>query len=245
MALSGALILLLAPAVRADDEADAKAILAQAIKAQGGADKLAAIKATITKGKGKVHVNSMDLDYTSTSSIQGTEKLRIEIDTEVMGMKFTILQIFNKDKGWISVGGMTMDADKDTLQEFKEQMYAQDVAHLVKLTGKDFKLTPVGEVKVAGKEAVGLRVESKGHRDINLFFDKKTNLLVKIESRQKDPQTGKEFNSETFLSDYKEKDGIQVPHKIEIKRDGEAFLEGEVTDYKVEKELSDTLFEKP
>jgi hypothetical protein len=238
-------MLILAPVVRADDQADAKAIIEKATKAHGGADKLANVKAFTSKMKGKVHVMGLDLDFTGSTAMQEPEKMRVEIESEVMGMKFTSLQVFNKDKAWASINGMTMELDKEAVAAFKEKLYLGDVGRLVKLTDKQFKLKPLGEIKVDGKEAIGVHVECKGHADVNLYFDKKTNLLVKTETREKDPASGEEYATSTILGDYKVIDGVQVAHKAEIKRDDKPFVEAEISDYKIEKELSDTLFEKP
>jgi hypothetical protein len=245
VAMSGAFVLMLAPAARADDQADAKAIIEKALKAHGGADKLGKIKAYTSKMKGKVHVMGLDLDFTGSTSVQEPDKMRVEIEAEVMGMKVTSLQVFNKDKAWVSVNGTTMELDKDAIEAFKEKLYLGEVGRMVNLTDKKFKLSTVGEVKVAGKEAIGVRIECKGHADVSLFFDKKTNLLVKTETREKDPASGTEFATETIVSDYKVVDGVQIAHKAEVKRDDKPFVEAEISGYKIEKELSDTLFEKP
>src|SRR5947208_1477821 len=84
--------------------------------------------------------------------------------------------------------------------------------------------------KVNGKPAVGVRVSHKGHRDINLYFDKDKGLLLKIERTVKDLMAGgKESQEEVSYSDYKEVEGVQQPTKLVIKRDGKDYVDGEAT----------------
>ena len=97
----------------------------------------------------------------------------------------------------------------------KEASYARWAGSLVPLLNKGFQLASLGEIKVDGKLAIGVRVSHKGHRDINLFFDKDKGLLVKSEMTVKDPMAGgKEVTQETLYSDYKEVSGVKRPSNL-------------------------------
>jgi outer membrane lipoprotein-sorting protein len=186
------------------------------------------------------------VDYTGDISSQVPDRLRFEMALTVMGTDLKIAQVFRGDKGWVAVNGMVMDMTKEQLAEMKEQMYVSSLTRLVKLRDKEYKLSPLGEAKVEGKDAVGIRVEHKDHRDVSLYFDKKDGLLLKTETRAKDPMAGdKEFTAETFYGDYKKVDGTPVAHKITVKRDGKPFVESEASDVKLAEKLDDSTFEKP
>jgi len=91
-----------------------------------------------------------------------------------------------------------------------------------------------------------VHVEHKGYRDINLYFDKESNLLLKMETRIKDPlRGGEEVAAETLYSDYRNVDGVMTAHKIAIKYDGKTYIESEVTEVKYAERLDDHVFEKP
>jgi hypothetical protein len=232
---------------RADDAAEVKAVLDKAIKAQGGADNLRKYQAATMRMKGKIHGVVADaLDISGETASQLPDRLRAEISITVMGMDFKVVQVLNGNKGWVTLNDKTMEMSKEQLEEARQQMYVSAAAHLVALRDKGYKLSPLGEAKVEGKDAVGLRVEHEGRRDVSLFFDKKTGLLLKTETRARDPMMGdKEFTAETFYGDYKEVDGVQVAHKITVKRDGKPFVESENSDVKLAEKLDDSNFEKP
>lgn len=246
-----ALVLALAALGRADDAADAKAVVEKAVKARGGADNLAKYKADVLKIKGAVHVSGLDIDFTGEISFQQPDKSRTVIEGTVMGTNFKSTRVVNGDKGWIDdllgAARQQRDMSKEELAEERESQNANSIARLAVLTDKAYTLSTVGESKVGDKEAVGILVKRKGYRDVSLFFDKKTHLLLKSETRVKDPQGGgdTEFTQEAFYDDYKKVGDLQVAHKLTIKRDGKAFLESETTEFKPEEKLDDGLFAKP
>jgi hypothetical protein len=245
--LAAGVIVAMTGLARADDKADAAAIVEKAIKAQGGADKLSKQKAVTTKQKGKFYGFGDDgIDYTLDSSSQPPDKIRNEIKGEAMGNQFSFVQVVQGEKGWNSANGQTEELGDEQLKEAKENLYANWVAQLIPLTGKEFTLAPLGDVKVGDKEAVGVKVSSKGHRDVSLFFDKKTGMLIKRETVVKDLMGGgSDANEEVLYVEYKEKDGVKYANKITIKRDGKKYIEAEIVDYKAAEKIDDKVFEKP
>jgi outer membrane lipoprotein-sorting protein len=233
--------------VRADDKAETRAIIDKAIKAMGGKEKLAKEKAATFKAKGKYYGMGAAIDYTGDFAVQPPDKLRFQMDFEVNGMKINFTFVFDGKKGWTKINDKTTAMDKEALAEAREDMYAGRVEALIPLVkAKGYELSPVGEVKVGDHDAVGIRVSHKGHRDINLFFDKKTGLLLKSERTIKDQMMGgKEMSQERLLSDYKEVDGVKRAMKVVIKRDGKKFVVSEISDLETKEKIDDSEFGKP
>src|SRR5439155_7197093 len=76
--LAAGVIAALTGLVRADEQADAKAILDKAIKAQGGEEKLSKNKVISAKSKGKFYGFSDDgIDFSQETSIQPPDKVRM------------------------------------------------------------------------------------------------------------------------------------------------------------------------
>ncbi len=217
-------------------------IVAKAIKAHGGSNKLKKFKASVSKSKGKFYGFGEAIEYTQEMSIQLPDRSRIDIDAT----NFKFMQVLNGDKGWQKFNGDTMEMTKEKVAEGQENMHATQVAHLAVLTDKSYELSALGDVKVGDRMAVGVRIEHKGHRDVSLFFDKENGLLLKSETRGKDTMNeDKEFTSETVFSDYKKVEGVMVAHKIDIKRDGKQYVVSEVSEVKLSEKLDDSVFAKP
>jgi hypothetical protein len=232
---------------RADDKADLQKVIDKAIKAHGGAEKLEKVKALTFKMKGKFYgMGEEGIDFTGEFASQEPDKSRVEISGEVMGTKFKFVQVVNGDKGWKQIMDNTEELDKEGIAEAKEALHAGAVGRLVTLKKKGFNLEPLGEVKIGDKPAIGVRVTRKGYRDVSLFFDKKTNLMVKSERVIKDLEAGgKEVTQEELYEDYKEVKGTQHAHKITIKRDGKKHVDGEMSDFKPAEKLDENTFAKP
>jgi hypothetical protein len=231
--------LLLTAGARADD---AKDILTKAIKAHGGDEALGKYKAARTKSKGKIEILG-GLDFTQESAIMAPDKLKETVEMEVMGQNVRVVTTFDGSKAHIVANGQEVPVEDKIKETLKNAVYAMRVAQMVPLLKeKGFELSPVGEVKVEDKPAVGVRVSSKGHNDISLFFDKKTNLLVKMEHRTVDPMSGNEITEERIITEYGKSDGLPTPKRVLIKHDGNKFMELEVLDVKRLDKIDDSEF---
>lgn len=230
---------------RADDAADAKALVEKAIKAHGGQEKLDKLPGTTIKFKGTFHGMGEGIPMSGEVSAQGPDKQRIDIEVEAGGQKVPIVIILNGDKGWSKIVKDVKELGKDELAEAKEQAYASWVVTLAPLKDKKFTFATTGEIKVEKRPALGVKVSSKGHRDVDLYFDKETGMLVKTETRVKDDTSGQEVTEESFPSDYKDVQGVKQAHKFTVKRNGKLHVEGEASEIKLSDKLDASTFAKP
>jgi hypothetical protein len=89
-------------------------------------------------------------------------------------------------------------------------------------------------------------VSHQGHRDVSLYFDKETGLLVKsVQTVKAQELGGQEVKQEFFQKDYKEVGGVKVPTKHVFLRDGKKYVEAEGTEIKLLEKLDDGTFGKP
>lgn len=232
---------LAAPALTA---AEPKEIIEKAIQALGG-EKLTRLKAGATRTKGTIEVMG-GLPFTQQISAQLPSQFKEAIELDVNGQKVTVITVFDGEKGWLSINGQVRDAEDKLLTELKEAAHMMRVGRLTSLVNdKSCELSPLGDVKIDGKEAVGVRIAAKGYRDINMYFDKKTNLPVKIERRVFDLSSQQEVNEEKFVLEYQEKDGMKIAKKVLVLRDGKKLMDVEVVEVKFLEKLDDSEFAKP
>jgi cell division protein ZapA (FtsZ GTPase activity inhibitor) len=195
--------------LRADDSGAAKEIVGKAIKAVGPEEKIAKLKALTIKFKGKIQQMGMEIPFAGEVIAQGADQNKVSIDIDVNGQKTATNTNHNRKKGWTKIGDMIMDMSEEQLKEVQEGAKESWIASLVPLKDKAYTLSSLGEVKVNDRPALGIRVASKGHRDVNLYFDKDSSLLLKTEMRVKDEMSGQEVNQESYYSDYKEVNGLK------------------------------------
>jgi hypothetical protein len=232
-ATAAILVLGLAVQARAADDKDAKTILDKAIKALGGEDKLAKVKAFQSKGKGTISFGDNDSDFTIESTVQGLDHCRQVFEGEFGGNKVKGEMVLAGDKGFRDFGGMKMDFDKDALANEKRTIYLQVLPMtLAPLKDKEYKIETAGEEKVGDKPAVGVKVTPSDKKDFTIYFDKESGLPIKLIAKVVGFM-GDEFVQETFFADFKEFDGIKKATKIENHRDGKKFLVQQITEFKV------------
>jgi hypothetical protein len=223
----------------ADAQADAAALVEKGLMAIGGRDIATKCKAATWKAQGTFYGMGAGVPYSAVYAVQWPGKFRMEI-VDV----FTL--VLNDDKGWIKAGGEVREMTAEELAEQRENHYSSYVSTLVPLNDKAFKLSTTGETRVGQRPALGVNVAREGHRDVQLYFDKENGRLVKSEARVKAPELGgQEVTQEVFFEDYRAVDGIQVPHKMVVKRDGKQFVEGEDSEVKHHEKLDDGQFGKP
>lgn len=231
--------------IAADDDVGARATVEKAVRAHGSEALLTKFRGLSTKMKGNYHGMGQAIPYTGEVTVQGPDRQRIEIVAEAGGQQFRMIKVLDRDKGWDRVGDATKERDANDLAEAREQAYTGWVTTLVPLKDKAFVLATIGEVRVGDRAAVGVKVSKQGRRDVDLYFDKESGLLIKSESRVKDERTGQEVAEETFLSEYKDVQGIKQAMKFVVHRDGKLYVDGESFDVVLVEDLGDVPFARP
>jgi hypothetical protein len=230
--------------VRGGDSTAARALVEKAIEAQGGEAKLSKFAAVTASFKGTFHGLGEAAPLTGELASQGADRQKTVMEMEAGGEKLRIVHVLNRDKGWTKINDDLEELDADDLAEAKEEAHVEWVATLVPLKDRTFQLATVSEVRIDKRPALGVRVSSKGRRDVTLYFDKESGLLVKSESRVKDDDN-QEVTEETFFSAYKEVQGTKQAMRFTVKRDGKLYLEGEFIAYRLVEKLDDKVFAKP
>jgi hypothetical protein len=219
-----------APLLAQDTEA--WAIVEKAINAQGDKKAAAKLVAGTVKAKGTLHLMDMTFDLTVQAWFQLPDKSKESITVTGNGAKIEIVEAITGDKGWTSFNGTVSDLDDDELKEAKEMMHVDRVTELIGLHGdKEIKLTSLTPANAGDRATVGVKVTKKGRRDVSLYFDKQTNLLIKAEYQAFDPFTEAEVTQEKLFIGYKEYvPGFKSASKITVKNDGQPYMELEIID---------------
>ncbi len=198
-----ALILCRCGGVQAEEKDEARAVVAKAIEAIGGEEKLAKLKAQTWTEKGTYYGMGDGLPFTGKYAVQWPGQFRMEIEG------FFII-VLDGDKGWVKMGDDTKEMTKQELAKRISDQRGSWITTLFPLKDKAFTLTPIEGVKVEDRPTVGVKVTRKDYPEVKLYFDKTTNLLVKCEYRTKAPEMEyKEVTAAVVFSNYKEYDERQ------------------------------------
>lgn len=230
--------------LRADEQADAKAIVGRALTAMGGADKVARFSTAAFKCKITHEHNGQQLQIGGDGVWQGLERIRFNAEFDHGGQPRKLVVIINGDMGWEKKGEQSREAPEPLIRTLKSAFYTMQMLYLLpSLKDQAFTVSLQGEQKLDDRAAVGLTVNHSSHQPVTVLFDKESGLPVKSESRITDPN-GKEILVEFFYRDYQETDGSKRPWKIFVKGDGNEF-HIELTELVAKEKIDDSEFARP
>jgi hypothetical protein len=240
-----AIAALLTAAMASDDAA--RGVIEKAIKAQGGADKVAKLRVARIKVEGTISLapGQPGIPFVLEDWWQMPDQYKTTARFELGGKKVTQTQALDGQSGWMQIDGVTQTMPKEAVAEMREQKYAEDLDRLGFLAAKGIDITLLGGAKVGGREAVGVLVKAKGHRDVKLYFDKESGLLAKREHKVLDSGTGKEVTQEVVFGDYRETDGLKHYRTLTAYRDGKKWVEAKVVELEFFDRLDKKVFARP
>jgi hypothetical protein len=229
------LVVCSAPALKAQDQSDPRAVIDRAIEAAGGEEILAKNKAHTWNETGTFYGMGDGLPFKAAYASQLPDQFKMAVENV-----FTV--VLDGNKGWVNDNEMSAEQ----LAELKETNYAGWVSTLLPLKDKAFTLTAIEGIKIGEETAIGIKINRSGHRDVKLYFNKANGLLAKVVARAKPEELGgKEVDQETELRDYKDINGMKVPMKVVIQRDGKRFVEATIQDWKGTEKMDKSVFAKP
>ncbi|MFN4146085.1 MAG: hypothetical protein ACK4GN_09705 [Runella sp.] len=215
----------------------AEEIIAKAVEARGGSQKLQNLKSVTMEGV----VNIMGMDIPMKSIV--IHKRGMRNDMEIMGAKITMA--IDGDKGWIinplQGGTSAVEMPAEQLQSASSQL---DLTGGL-LSYKENGLTPeyIGKETVDGTEAFKVKMTMKDGTVITNFFDTKTYYLIKTAGKVS--AQGQTFDLENKLSNYKLVEGVAFPHTMEANNPQVGAMTTNFTKIEVNTPIDESIFVMP
>lgn len=222
-----------------DEQQQARAIIARAIKAHGGAERLSQFPALSWEESGVYYGLGQSTPYKASIAAHYPRRVKINVENQYTAA-------VDGDRGWMTVQGQTRDLRKDLLEDRRDEQYTDWVTTLLPLRDNRFKLGLIDDAFVETRPAAGVHVSWKDHHGIDLYFDKESGFLVKSEQRVKSQeQQGQEVTQQILLLEFEDVQGIMMAHKTVTTRNGKPFLETTRTGMKRLEKLDNSLFSRP
>lgn len=188
-------------------------ILAKNYQARGGLERItsvtsARITGTMSMGGG--------MEAPFVWQWKRPNKLRLEFTFQGM----TGVQAYDGQTGWMVMPFMGSSAPErmpdDQLAEIKDQ--ADFDGELVNWKEKGHQVELVGKARVEGTDAYKLKVTKKNGDVSYVYLD--AEYFLEIRGEGKRTLRGQELEFESSISDYKEVDGLLIPHAMSSKAKG-------------------------
>lgn len=236
-----------------DKAAPCRELLDKATKAMGGEAALAPLQAAYFRTKGSfLFLDRIETAFTDEWFVDG-ERYRIYVNLEVKDLQVEESLVLNGDKGWLweSQAKRTVDLPPVMVTAARESLYAFRLLHrLPALKSKPFELSPLEEIKIKDRLAVGMKVVQKGHPEVRLYFDRETALPIKSEVRLREydiqaATAGQVANYAFYFAEYKDFLGLRHFSKITLEREGKHFYQSTVVEISPTGRLNAILFDRP
>jgi hypothetical protein len=230
---------------KADEQADAKALLDKAIKAMGGQEKLAKLATASVKGKLTGSPGGKDITLELDGLWQGMSQYRVEAEVQEGGNNFKGLLVFNGDMAWSRKGDNTRDAPEGVASFMQNIFYAGRIPQMLPaVSGQPYKVSLLGEVMVGTQAAKGILISHNDRKDVSLYFDKDNGLPIKSEVRVSEPRTNKEMTVEYRYGNFKDFAGLKLCGTVTVKLDEKEFTL-ELSEIKGIEKVDDSRFDRP
>jgi hypothetical protein len=223
----------------------AQDVVQRGVQAHGGMERLGKVRNDHVKVKGVLYVNGADAPFNGEMVVALPGRFRNVLNVNGGGRDFTIVQVINGERAWVSVDGQPQKIEAIALSEMRMAFHMQEVMRLAPLlSDRRFRLKLQPDEKVGERAAAVVLVSVIGQKDVRLFFDRQSNLLIKTEYAVGDG-AGRENRQEVFYGDYRDVGGYIRPIKMAAYRDGKKIMEAELTDIRYLDRVGDELFEGP
>ncbi|HEV8060965.1 MAG TPA: hypothetical protein VGP68_13885 [Gemmataceae bacterium] len=230
--------------VRADEAAEARSLVEEAVKAHGGATALAQLKLMTRLSSGTMFLLGQEAPFRDELVVSLPTKWRWNLETGAAGRQTVMTLIMNGNNAWQGSGLLVAPMPQERVGELQDESQVLWLGTLMPLLQeKDLQLGLTKDVDVNGKPAHGIRVSRANKSEIKLYFDGQTHLLVKIARRAR--EAGIDIDKEYFYGDHQAVQGVMMPKRYSEWTSGRKLVDVNSISYKFHDKLDDKLFEKP
>ncbi len=216
---------------------DADELIKKSFEATGGLDKIKSVKSS--HATGKALAQGMEFPFV----MRTLRPNYLRLDVEIMGM--TMIQAFDGEKGWTinPMAGITVAQDMTEIENKSFKLQANMDGLLVDYKDKGYTVEYIGEADVEGTPAYQLKVDTHDDIVMDLFFDQEYFLNIKMTTAITWEEKVNE--SETYMSDFQEIEGMIMPFSIETRMGGVAASQIVIEKVELDTEFEEGLFEMP
>jgi predicted Zn-dependent peptidase len=220
------------------DTAKAKEVLAAAVDAHGGIEKLQAVKNIVLEARATASTPMGQMQIEGKSYYLYPDKFRQDVKMPQGEMSY----LFDGTTGFALTPMGAQPLPPDVANSFKDAVYRETLWLLTNLTQNEISIQYAGTEEVQGKPAHVLLVPQPSGEVLRLFVSEETRYVVKIAYREM--AQGVTANRETLMDDYRDVDGVKVPYHTVQNVDGQLFSESWITGVTLNAELDETLFQE-
>jgi zinc protease len=216
---------------------NASELVARALAAKGGVERLRAIRTIVTYAEMTVDSPTGRSTFPATTSIQYPDRFR----TDAMMPAGRLVQVFNKGECWMQNAHGARAASPQLAAELQASVQRDVVRLLLGLADGQMAARRVADIVENGRAMPALEVTQGEMRAITLVLDPNSSLIVK----QRYAAGGDPRIVEEAFSDYRDVEGVKVAFKTIVRTSGAALVERVVRSFRYNVPIDPALFTRP
>ncbi|MBA3296395.1 MAG: hypothetical protein H0U19_05625 [Acidobacteria bacterium] len=194
-------------------DSGARALIAKAIDARGGLDRLRSIKTVKATSDMEFATASGPARVATTTYVKYPAQFRID----ATGPDGRQVQTFDNGNAWVGDNSGTRQAPPEYAQLLQASVQRDPVSLLLALNDKRVSGRRVADVKLAGIAMPALEVQLAPAGHLTLLFDGATGLLA---AQRYGGTPGNPATEETFF-DYRDIQGLKVAFRVRVRVEGQ------------------------
>jgi zinc protease len=226
------------PAIASD--ASAQALVARAVKAKGGLEKLRSVRTIKATSTTTFLGAAKPVDVATTSYIQYPSSFRLDA-TMPTGQ---LVQVFHGGEYWIRDARGVITAPEEVATQIRGTVQRDVIGLLLALSDGKLTANRLPDVIEGARQLHALSVSGAGIKNLTVLLDPATDLVL-AQRYQAQGVNGSPSAVEETFSDYRDVDGLQVAFAAGVKRDGQPFVNRRVHSFEYNVPLDSTLFTRP
>ena len=221
------------------DIAKAKEILAAAVEAHGGLEKLQTVKNGVIEGRTSSNTEGGPMQVDMKLYYIYPDKFRQDLKLPQGEMAY----VYDGSAAYAITPMGVQPLPPQMLSTFKDSVFRATMSLLRNLSQNDIPIQYAGTEDVQGKPASALLIPQPSGEMLKLFISDETGYVVKHAYRE--TSQGVTVNRETLMGDYRDVDGIKIAYHVVQNVEGQRFSETRVTNVTLNAELDESLFQEP
>jgi predicted Zn-dependent peptidase len=219
-------------------KANVKHLLVEVAEELGGLEKIKKIKDLHEKVEAIVITPQGDMNIQLTQFILFPDKFRGEISVPLGN----IVQVFNKDSGWMITPQGSQDMPESAVKEAKALLFRNIFNLLANLD--NFSIQEAGSEELNGKKLILILITEASGNWVKLAVDPSSHQILKKSYRGE--SFGGVADIDEIYEDYREisDSGLKLAHKTTINANGNKFMEMKLLEAKIDSGVDLKLFER-
>jgi zinc protease len=219
----------------------AEDLVALAVRAKGGAERLRSIKTMKAAATMSVSVaGRAPVDVEIVSWIKYPGSFRTDAKTPAG----PVAQVFQNGEFWVRDARGTRDAPEGVADEMRNSVQRDAIGLLLGLLDKKVTAARISDVQIDGRAMPAIEVKSRTMAPLILVFDPASSLLVRQRYRGLDANGKSTVDTEEAFSDFRDVAGVKVPFVTVRRVAGEVTLRRSVHSVEYNVPLDAALFSR-